>query len=96
MCFIQKLPKQYYYIEKSVNSDYQQDSRALYRFVSIKSFGQLLNISPKSFVFLKAFDSELSYIEVWFNDENSKPLEIEVRSIKNDAVLSSTQRSNIC
>ena len=28
-------------------------------------------------LFLKTFDSEFSYIEVWFNDENSKLLEIE-------------------
>ena len=32
-----------------VNNDYQQDSRVLYTFVSNKSFGQLLNISPKNF-----------------------------------------------
>ena len=29
-------------------------------------FGELLNISPKNFVFLKTSDSEFSYIEVWF------------------------------
>ena len=29
------------------------------------------------FIFLKTFDSEFSYIEVWFTDQNSKPLEIE-------------------
>ena len=29
-------------------------------------FGELLNISPKSFIFLKTSDSEFSYIEVWF------------------------------
>ena len=50
-----------------VNNDYQQDSRVLYTFVPIKSFGQLLNISPKNFIFLKAFNSEFSDIEVWFH-----------------------------
>ena len=60
-----------------VNNDYQQDSRVLYTFVPNKSFGQLLDISPKNFIFLKIFDSEFSYIEVWFTDQNSKPLEIE-------------------
>ena len=35
-----------------VNNDYQQDSRVLYTFVPNKSFGQLLDISPKTFVFL--------------------------------------------
>ena len=60
-----------------VNNDYQHDSRVLYAFVPNKSFGHLLDIQPKSFIFLKTFDSEFSYIEVWFTDQNSKPLEIE-------------------
>ena len=60
-----------------VNKNYQQDSRVLYTFVPNKSFGQLLDISPKNFIFLKTFNSEFSYIEVWFTDQNSKPLEIE-------------------
>ena len=50
------------------NNDYQQDSRVLYTFVPSKSFGQLLDISPKHFIFLKTFDSDFSYIEVWFTD----------------------------
>ena len=58
---------------------YQQNSRVLYTFVPNKSFGQLLDISPKNSIFLKTFDSEFSYIEVWFTDQNSKPLEIEVK-----------------
>ena len=60
-----------------VNNDYQEDSRALYAFVPNKSFGQLLDISPN---FLKHFfknNSKFSYIEVWFTDQNSKPLNIE-------------------
>ena len=60
-----------------INNDYQEDSRVLYTFVPNKSFGQLLDISPKSFIYLKTFNSEFSYIEVWFTDQNSKPLEIE-------------------
>ena len=60
-----------------VNNSYQQKSRALYTFVPNKSFGQLLGISPKKFIFLKTFDSEFLYIEVWFTDQNSNPLEIE-------------------
>ena len=47
-----------------INNDYQQDSKVLYTFVPNKSFGQLLNISPKNFIFLEIFDSEFSYIEV--------------------------------
>ena len=60
-----------------VNNDYQQDSRVLYTFVPNKSVGQLLDISPKYFIILKTFNSEFSYIEVWFTDKNSKPLKIE-------------------
>ena len=40
-------------------------------------FGQLLDISPQKFIFKKTFDSEFSYFEVWFTDQNSMPLEIE-------------------
>ena len=36
-----------------VNKDYQQDSRVLYTFVPDKSFGQLVDISPKTFIFFK-------------------------------------------
>ena len=51
-----------------VNKDYQHDARVLYTFVPNKSFGQLLDISPKKFIFLKTFSSEFLYIEVWFID----------------------------
>ena len=36
-----------------VNNDYQQNSRVLYTFVPSKSLGQLLDISPKNFMFSK-------------------------------------------
>ena len=45
------------------NYDYQQDSRVLCTFVPNKSFGDLLDISPKQFMFLKSFNSEFSYIQ---------------------------------
>ena len=60
-----------------VNNDYQEDSRVFYKFVPNKYFRQLLDISSKNFIFLKTFNSEFSYIQVWFTDQNSKPLEIE-------------------
>ena len=60
-----------------VSNDYQQDSRVLYTFVPNKSFGKLLNISPKKIIFLKTFNPEFSYIKVWFTDQNSKLLETE-------------------
>ena len=40
-----------------VNNDYEQDSRVLHIFINNKSFGQLLDISPKNFVSSKTFDS---------------------------------------
>ena len=60
-----------------VNVSYQWNSRVLYTFVPNKSFGQLLNVSPENFIFLKIFDSEFSHRDGWFTDQNSKPLEIE-------------------
>ena len=59
-----------------VISNYQQDSRVLYTFVPNKLFCQLLHILPKNVIFLKNFNSESSSIEVWFSNQNSKPLEI--------------------
>ena len=50
---------------KIANNNCQQDSRVLYTFVPNKSFGHLLDTSPKSFIFLKTFNSEFLYIEVW-------------------------------
>ena len=41
-----------------LSNGYQQYSRVLYTFVPNKSFGQLLDISPMNFIFLKTFDSE--------------------------------------
>ena len=60
-----------------VNNDYQQNSRVLYKFFPNKLFGQLLDISLKNVIFLKTFDSEVSYIKVWFIDQISKLLKIE-------------------
>ena len=60
-----------------VDISYLQNSTVLYKFVPNKLLGQLLDISPKHFVLLKIFDSEFSYIEVWFTDQNSTLLEIE-------------------
>ena len=51
------------------NNYYQHNLRVLYTFAPNKLFGQLLDISPYKFMFLKTFDSE-------FTDRNSKPLDI--------------------
>ena len=60
-----------------VNNDYQQESRILYTFVPNKTFGSLLEISPKNHVFLKTFNAEFREIKVWFTDQKSRPLEVE-------------------
>ena len=60
-----------------VNSDYQQNSRILYTFIPNKTFGSLLEISPKNNVFFKKFASEFQEINIWFTDKTSKPLEVE-------------------
>ena len=60
-----------------VNNAFQQNSIVLYKFIPNKSFGELVDISSRNFIFSKTFDLEFSYVEVWFTDQNSKPLEIE-------------------
>ena len=49
----------------------------MYNFVTNKLCGQFLDISPKNVILLKTLDSVLAYMEVWFTDQNSKPLEIQ-------------------
>ena len=60
-----------------VNNDYQQDSRVLYTFVTNKPFGSLLEISSTNHIFSKTFNSGYVETEVWFTDQNRKPLEME-------------------
>ena len=62
-----------------VNNDYQQNSRILFTFVPNKTFGSLLEISPKNHVFLKTFNSEFQEIKIWFTDQTSTRLEVEDR-----------------
>ena len=59
-----------------ISNEYESNSRVSSTFVSNKSFAQLLDISSKSFIVLKNFNSEFPYIEVWFTDQNSKPVDI--------------------
>ena len=58
-----------------VSNYYHQDSRVLYTFVPNK-FAELLDISPVK-ISLKTLNSEFSYIEAWFTNQNSKSLDIE-------------------
>ena len=59
------------------NNVYQQNARVLYRLAPKIAFGQLTEISPTNFMYLKTCNSDFSYTKVWFTDQNSKPLEIE-------------------
>ena len=63
----------------TANRDYQHDSGVLYTFVPDKPFGNLLEIASTNFIFLKTFNLEFSYIEVWFTDQKSQLLEIDDR-----------------
>ena len=60
-----------------VNNNYQQASKVLLTFVPNKQFGQLINIAPHSLTMLSTTNTEFSFIEVWFTDQNSESLEIE-------------------
>ena len=60
-----------------VNNAYQQHSRVLFTFVPTKQYGQLINISPHSLVFLKTMNMEFSETKIWFTDQNNNALEME-------------------
>ena len=46
-------------------------------FVPNKQFGQLITISSHSLMMLKTTNTEFQFVEVWFTDQNNRPLEIE-------------------
>ena len=60
-----------------VNNDHQQNSRVLYTCVPNKLFVSSLEISLKNHISFKTFNLEFQTIEVWFTDQNSRPLEID-------------------
>ena len=60
-----------------VNNSYQKASKVLFTFVPNKQFGQLITITPHSPTMLKTTNAEFSFIEIWFTDQNYRPLEIE-------------------
>ena len=60
-----------------VNNSYQQASKVLFTFVPNKKYGQLITISPETLIMLKTINTEFSFIEIWFTDQDNRPLEIE-------------------
>ena len=60
-----------------VNNNYQKASKVLFTFVPNKKYGQLITVSPYSLIMLKTVNTEFSFIEIWFTDQDNRPLEIE-------------------
>ena len=60
-----------------VINNYQQASKLLFTFVPNKQFGQLITITPHSLTMLKTTNTEFSFIEIWFTDQNNRPFVIE-------------------
>ena len=53
-----------------VNNNYQETPKVLFTFVPNKQFGHLITITPHSPTTLKTSNTEFSFIEIWFTDEN--------------------------
>ena len=60
-----------------VNNSYQKASKVFFTFVLNKQFCQLITISPHLLTMLKGTSTESQSIELWFTDQNSRPLETE-------------------
>ena len=60
-----------------VNNSYQQASKVFFTFVPNKKYGQLITVSPETLIMLKTVNTEFSFIEIWFTDQDNRPLEIE-------------------
>ena len=56
-----------------VNNTYQKASKVLFTFVSDKTFGQLMTTTPHSLIMLKTVNTEFSFVEVWFTDQDNRP-----------------------
>ena len=52
-----------------VNNDYQHSSKFLFSFVSNKQYCQLINISPIALTMMNTVNTEFSFVEVWFTDQ---------------------------
>ena len=83
----------------------------MYISVPNKLYGQFLIFHPKYFILLKTFTSEFSYIEIWFTDQDSKPVAatqplhtvIQIKNINGlqfsntvSVIFNRTQLINIC
>ena len=69
-----------------VNNNYQQSSKILFTFVPNKKYGQLITVSPETLIMLNTVNTEFSFIEIWFTDQDNRPLEIE-DSVNNSLIV---------
>ena len=60
-----------------VNNSHQKLSKVLFTFISNKQFGQLITILLHLLTILKTTSAEFDSVELWFTDQNNRPLEIE-------------------
>ena len=60
-----------------VNNNYQQASNVLFTFVPNKKYGQLITVSSEMLIMLKTVNTEFSFIEIWFMDQDNRLVEIE-------------------
>ena len=59
-----------------VNNTYQKAFKVIFTFVPSEQFGQLITISPHLLTMLKTNSAEFQLIELWFTDQNNRPLVI--------------------
>ena len=71
-----------------VNNRYQLDYSLIYSFTPDKSFGSLLNIKP-NFPHWRNTKSniDINEIEVWFTDQDNRPLDIEDPKIRVELLI---------
>ena len=60
-----------------VYNNYQQASKVLFTFVPNKKYDKLITVLPETLIMLKTVNNEFSFIEIWFMDQDNRPLEIE-------------------
>ena len=61
-----------------VNNSHQQAPKVLFTFVPNKKYGQLITVSPETLIMLKTVKTEFSFIEIWFTDQDNRPLIIGI------------------
>ena len=52
-------------------------SKVLFTSVPNKKYVQLITVSPETLIMLKTVNTEFSFIEIWFTDQDNRPLEVE-------------------